>query len=99
MSKKLTIVNSSKLVHTIINDFELFDIHEKDDKYIFEFRIIPGKGFHKVIEIPLTRFGHFDNAYNCWMYRVNNESRYVSANWFSDIDNVLKTFEEIIRLR
>lgn len=93
-NKRLTIVNRSKLVNTIINGFKLFDIHETHDQYIFEFRIV--QGTHKVVEIPLDRFGRFDNQYQNWTYRINNQSHFITADWFSDKHNVINTFEDII---
>lgn len=94
MSKRLTIVNRRKLVHTIINGFELFDIHETHHEYIFEFRIV--RGLNKVVKIPLNRFGEFDNEYQNWNYRINNQSHFITADWFSDRDNIISTFEGII---
>jgi len=88
---RLTIQNRSKLVNTIIAGFELFDIHEETDRYVFEFRIV--RGTHKVVEIPLSRIGVYDIEAKRWMYQVNNYAHHVSADWFSDRDNVVETFE------
>jgi hypothetical protein len=88
---RLTIQNRSKLVYTKIAGFELFDIHEESDRYVFEFRIIAGT--YKVVQIPLSRIGVYDVEAKRWMYQVNNMAHHVSADWFSDRDNVVETFE------
>jgi hypothetical protein len=88
---RLTIQNRSKLVNSIIAGFELFDIHEEPDRYIFEFRIV--EGTHKVVQIPLSRIGKYDVEDKRWMYRVHDMNHFISADWFSDRDNVVGTFE------
>lgn len=72
----------------------LVKVKEKESTYEFTFintKTGVGRTFF------LDRFGEWDSDEKKWFYKFEHRGAYVSADYFSNLKNVFKTFNEFLK--
>lgn len=93
----LVIKNTDKVVGLMLcgGMYKMTGVRESDTHYEFEVtEILPS--FSKTL-FRLDRFGEWDAGDKKWYYRFEHRASFVSADYFSDMKNVKKTFDGFLK--
>lgn len=98
---KLTIKNVDKLKYSTFQKRYIIDMFlELDSNYEWYLQEMNGEDAFSVL---LNRDGEWCPHEKKWYYKLNYSSQIkdhlVSANWFGNWDNVMRTFDDIIDYR
>ena len=96
----LKIHNTNRMVGTEFwnRRFKCLQVHETDTNYRFQFddAEVP----NKYIWIEVSKFGSFNTKCDEYEYRLNYAkcpSHTITAKWFEDWDNTIKTFGSALK--
>ena len=97
--KRLTIRGLNKVEGwEFYGRFECSKVVEMRNSYRYQFKdsVVMGR----YLWVELNRNGMWDDVGGRWMYRLNypnfSSEHYISAGWWSDLENVKRTFVSIL---
>jgi hypothetical protein len=90
--KRLYIRNYKKIEGNRFGPYKIQSVREEPYRYVFTIENVITSGTYDII---IHRNGSYDTEEGKTFFQINNEARYVSAEYFT-MYNALKTFSEIL---